>query len=555
MFGLICRPFRQLSSGRLLPSLCLLLSLLALAPGGCGGKLQEGQADRSEYHAASFPFSSLTAAEAVRRAYRGLLWRDPDAMGGAYFTNLVQTEGDTGWLKTLAAIAESDEFRRHIRPHSDGEILAQMYEGMLGPMRPVDPSGEAAFLPHIRANRITLVAQAIGQSAEFYDRLRATPPPPPPPPLHPSPLVGRLRIEAGSFVDDRGPVLPIFCHFGEAFSRYVRDPAAVQRQLDVIARAGYHGIRFWTTLGGAYWAGREINDSVTAGYWDKLRDFLIELRSRKLRAVVSQGDIGRIVDRRAFASRLSDVMDAVDAAASVAIVEGGNETWQTGETDPRRLAEFVGWIKARHPATLYTLSSPPGETKAELDAWSIDPANMFDVHGYRGGHFWDKIRHIFSISYEGLPSRRLGWQGEPTGPGAAVSVTENKAELDDNTLAGMAAMSLMARQAWCYMSGPGVLFDSPLEAQPGFYSVPQIRAALPADVMRFTTLIHGGERWASQRIFAVRGDTRCDHALSADGRFVVIIYGPSLTYDQVKPATIEKVTDLGGKVRIITGRL
>lgn len=76
--------------------------------------------------------------------------------------------------------------------------------------------------------------------------------------------------------------------------------------------------------------------------------------------------------------------------------------------------------------------------------------------------------------------------------------------------------------------------------------------------MRFTTLIHGGERWASQRIFAVRSDTRCDHALSADGRFVVIIYGASRTYDQVRQvraATIEGVTDLGGKVRIITGRL
>lgn len=553
MFCLICR--RVLSRVLLrVASLCLMVALLGTGPSGCSGEVLKDPAGPAQYYASSFPFTSLTAGDAVRRAYRGLLWRDPDAMGGAWFKSLVETEGETGWKKTLAALAESDEFRRTIRPHSDDEILAQMYEGLLGPRRPVDPSGAAAFLPHIRANRITLVAQAIGQSDEFYDRLRATPPPPPPP-LHPSPLVGRLRIEAGSFVDDRGPVLPIFCHFGEAFSRYVRDPAAVQRQLDVIARTGYHGIRFWTTLGGSYWAGREISDAVTPGYWDKLRDFLIELRSRNLRAVISQGDIGRIVDRRTFATRLADVLDVVDAAQSVAIVEGGNETWQTGETDPRRLAEFVGWIKARHPATLYTLSSPPGETKAELDAWSIDPADLFDVHGYRGGHFWDKIRHIFSISYEGLPRRRLGWQSEPTGPGAAVSVTEHKAELDDHTLAGMAAMSLMARQAWCYMSGPGVLFDSPLEAQPGFYSVPQIRAALPSDVMRFTTLIHGGERWASQRIFAARGDTRCDHALSADGRFVVLIYGPSLTYDQVKSATIERVTDLGGKVRIITGRL
>lgn len=532
---------------RLAGLVCLLLACAPELPA------QEPQA-REERRAASFAFTSTTAAEAVRRAYQGLLWRDPDPTGGAFFTNQVEVEGQTGWEKALTTIAESDEFRTTIRPRTSEAILARMYEGLLGPMRPLDPSGEASFLPHIRANRVALVAKAVGTSDEFWDALR-TATMPPPRPRHPSPIVGRLRIDSQSFVDDSGPVLPIFCHFGEAFSRYVRNKDAVRKQLDVIAQAGYHGIRFWTVLGGTYWAGRDINPASTPGYWDLLRDFLGDLKARELRAVISQGDIGRIADRRSFAARLSDVIDAVGSAESVALIEGGNEAWQTGESDPRKLAEFVGWIKARHPATLYTLSSPPGETKAELDDWSVDPANLFDVHGYRGGHFWDKIRHIFSIAYEGKPNRRLGWQGEPTGPGAAVSVTENKGELDDNTLAGMAAMSLMSRQAWCYMSGPGVLFDSPLEDQPGFYSVPKVRDALPRDVMRFATLIHGGDRWARERIFAARGDTRCDHALSADGRFVAILYGSTLTYDQVKSVTIDKVTDLGGKVRIITGRM
>jgi hypothetical protein len=525
-----------------------------LSLGACSAELHTPQPGAQERTITSFTFDAVTAREAVRRAYQGLLWRDPDDTGGAYFRNLVETEGETGWLKVLKALAESDEFRANIRPNSDDAILTQMYEGLLGPSRPVDPSGRMSFLGHVHANRITLVAQALGTSGEFYDRVRdATTMPPPP--RHPSPIVGRLRIEGGSFVDDTGPVLPVMCHFGEAFSRYVRDKDAVRRQLDVIAQAGYHGIRFWTTLGGSYWAGREVSPDATPDYWTHMREFLQDIKARELRAVISQGDIGRITDRRAFASRLSDVIDAVGAADSVAIIEGGNEAWQTGEPDPVKLADFVSKIEARHPSTLYTLSSPPGETKTELDEWSIDPADLFDVHGYRGGHFWDKIRHIFSITYEGKPNRRLGWQSEPTGPGAAVSVTENKHELDDNTLAGMAAMSLMARQAYCYMSGPGVLFDSPLQAQPGFYTVPKMREALPRDVMRFSTLIHGGDRWARERVFAAKGDTRCDHALSSDGRFVAIIYGPSLTYDQVKTATIEKVTDLGGKVRIIVGRL
>jgi hypothetical protein len=85
-------------------------------------------------------------------------------------------------------------------------------------------------------------------------------------------------------------------------------------------------------------------------------------------------------------------------------------------------------------------------------------------------------------------------------------------------------------------------------------SVPRVRDALPKDVMGFQRLIHGGQRWANERIFEVIGDTRCDHALSDDGRFVVVIYGPQLTYNQVRAATIDKVTELGGKVRIIVGR-
>ncbi len=370
----------------------------------------------------------------------------------------------------------------------------------------------------------------------------------------PSRLVGRLRIDALSFVDDTGPVLPVFCHFGEAFSRYTRDPNAVRRQLDVIASAGYDGIRFWTTLGGAYWAGREVSEQVTPNYWGQLEAFMNELKSRGLRGVISQGDIARITDRPGFASRLSDVLDRVGTAESVAIIEGGNEAWQTGEPDPQRLAQFVGAIESRHPQVLYTLTSPPSELAVDLDAYSIGPADLFDVHGSRDGHWWDKTRHIFSITYEGKPKKRLGWQGEPAGPGAAVSVTEFKHELDSDTLAAMAAMSLMSRQAWCFMSGPGVLFDSPLEDQPGFWSVPRVRDALPRDVMRFDRLHHGGSTWASERVFAPNGETRCDHASNGDGRFVAIIYGPTLDYSQVRSATIEKVTDLGNKARVVVGR-
>jgi hypothetical protein len=373
---------------------------------------------------------------------------------------------------------------------------------------------------------------------------------------HPSPLVGRLRLDGRGFVDDTGPVLPIMCHFGEGFSRYTRNRDQVRRQLDVIAQAGYHGVRVWLALTNRFWAGREVSEALTPDYWGQLRDFIRDCEARQLRAVLSQGDIHPvdIPDRRHHAEMLSNVLDQTGTANTVAIIEGGNESWQNGESDPMALARFVSMIEARHPQVLYTLSSAPGEDPVDLDRWSIDPADLFDVHGSRSGHWWDKTRHIFSVAYEGNLRRRFGWQGEPNGPGAAVSVTENKQELDDGTLALLAAMSLMSRQAYCYMSGPGVLFDSPIDQQPGFWTVPRVRDALPRDVMSFQRLIHGGQRWAADRVFEVVGDTRCDHALHDDGRFVTIIYGPQLTYNQVRPATIDKVTDIGRYAKIIVGR-
>ncbi|MFH1574139.1 MAG: hypothetical protein ABIG68_09150, partial [Acidobacteriota bacterium] len=200
------------------------------------------------------------------------------------------------------------------------------------------------------------------------------------------------------------------------------------------------------------------------------------------------------------------------------------------------------------------LTSPPGETKAELDAYAIAPASMWAVHGYRDGHWWDKVRHIFSIPYEQQPRLPLGWQSEPTGPGDAVSVTEHKEELTSGVLAAMATMALATGQGWTYMSGFGVRWDGPLESQPGFYEVPRVREVLPADVMAFRRFYHGGDLWRDERIFAAQGETRADHVEHRDGRFVVLIYGPGSTdLRMARPATIERDV-MVGPMRVVVGR-
>lgn len=370
------------------------------------------------------------------------------------------------------------------------------------------------------------------------------------------PSRGSLRIAGGMFVDDHGPTLPIFCHFGEAFSAFVRRPTAVRHQLQVIADAGYYGVRVWTTLGGTYWAGREVGPDVTPDYWLHVTSFLEALREVGLVAEVSVGDIGMIRDRRVYAERMADACHAV-GISTCAVWESGNEAWQTGEADAERLAEFARWFWARPPPPLLILTSPPGETKAELDAYSIPPASMFAVHGFRGFDWVAKVRHIWGIAYEQRPALRLGWQNEPAGPGRAVSVTENQHELTAETLPVMAAMSLIARQGWTYMSGAGVRWDYPLEQEPGFFEVARVAALLPPDVMSYDLLVHGGETWAAHRIFKAEGETRADCAIAHDGRFACLLYGLDRDVracEPVRPVQITLDYAWSAHARLVTGR-
>jgi hypothetical protein len=208
---------------------------------------------------------------------------------------------------------------------------------------------------------------------------------------------------------------------------------------------------------------------------------------------------------------------------------------------------------------LVGLSAFTGTEDVEvLNDYSRSPANLFVCHGYRGGRWYDKVRHIFSLVYEGKPQKRLGWQGEPAGPGALVSAIDNRQELDADALCAMAAMSLMTRQVWVYFRGPGVKSDEGerLQDMPGFRDVPRVRALIPADVMRYSgPLTHGGDTWRRERVFAAQGEVRADHVLHSDGRFVALIYGPgSLDVPQTRSARIHIDHRWGNKARLVVGQ-
>ena len=362
------------------------------------------------------------------------------------------------------------------------------------------------------------------------------------------PLVGRLRIDGTAFVDDQGLVLPLYAHAGDLFSLFIRDRARALAELDAVARAGYHGVRVWSALGcspaepcpergedGApsYWRGAEIGPQLTPDYYAQVGRFFAALKERRLRAVWSQGDVQAIGDRRDFMTRIA----GLDAEYGVIDwIDCGNEAWHIEQITPAALAECVGFYQSAGGRALKTLSSPPGEEIAELDAFSIDPADAFDVHSFRGGHSWDKRRHISSLTRDGdgerrsTPRRPLGISSEPPGSGARVSVIDNEDELDDEAIALLALASQIARQAFVWFSGEGVKVDRGLATAAGFHSVPRAVQLLPPDVMRYDARHHSGSSSRAARVLEAQGDVRVDGALASDGRFAYTIDGPGGSY-------------------------
>jgi hypothetical protein len=352
---------------------------------------------------------------------------------------------------------------------------------------------------------------------------------------------GQLHLRGDGFHDATGPVNPLWEHAGNLLAIFVRDASRALGELNDVATAGYQGIRVWGTLGcgaataggcppGSFWRGHEVGPDVTPAYWDQVAAFADALRARGLRAVWSQGDVGQI-DRRDYMRRLA----AVDQERPfIDVIDCGNEAWQTGEPDARKLAECVSHYQNAGGRALLTLTSPPGEGKDELDAYSIAPAQLFDVHSYRGGHSWDKRRHIFSIPYEGKPAKQYGIGSEPPGNGPRVSVTDNKHELDDEAVPTLAVASMYSRQGFVHFSSDGVIVDGGLKTGAGFWTTPTAVDWLPKDVMGFTTLHHGGDTWRGWRVLKAQGETRVDCRTHVDGRFACTIDGPAVLGQQLE---------------------
>lgn len=379
-------------------------------------------------------------------------------------------------------------------------------------------------------------------------------------------------VGGGGFITAGRPALPILWHWGDVFSLVAHGHIGIAERIMANGRrAGFHGFRGWPTLGlddrgGGFWAGRQVGPTYENVYglgydaWERVvADVFTLAADHGMGMQISQGDVRRVAipDRREYAHRLGNLINRLDPRR-VLLWEAANESRDTGEPDAGRLAEFARWFQEVCPAPLIGLSAYTGTEDVEiLNNFSRDPADVFMCHGYRGGRWWDKVRHVFSLVYEGRPARRLGWQGEPAGPGHWVSAIDNKHELDAAWGQLMACMSLMTRQAFVWFSGPGVISDHPerIEDMPGFWDVAHVRGLLPADLMWYSRLFHGGETWRNIRVFRAEGEVRADHAMHDDGRFVCLIYGPgSLDLQQSRQAEIVRDVRFGDRGRLVVGR-
>jgi len=368
--------------------------------------------------------------------------------------------------------------------------------------------------------------------------------PPPPPVTHP--LVGQLRVNntVWGYSDDTGLVLPVFCHFGSAFSDWVHGKVdAVLRQLDVIRDADYHGIRFWDTLGyyAGGWGGREVapiafkNDrgqtvAATENYYDELQRFLEALKARHLVAHHSRGDLNSWTktDILEHCRRVGTIQRVV-GLPTIGLNEACNEAQlNIADWSAAFLDQMIA--KINNPSVLKALSDvSQNEDANTLVAYARDEVY---IHGYRGGDndIVGQLRHIHSLRYDGAVkiASKVGHQGEPAGRGTSgPQVTRT------DSLVLMALQAWCCRQAWNYTSGNGIWFTAPIDNEPGFKEVPKARYWLPPDVMAYTDAFHGGTTWRGKRTLVAEypdGRLRADHRMRGKDLNITVHAKPGQTW-------------------------
>ena len=344
-------------------------------------------------------------------------------------------------------------------------------------------------------------------------------------------ITGQLRVNGSGYADDNGPWIPIGIHMGDLFSCYCHGHEdKVRDALTKIRDAGYGLVQFWLnlgSLGGDYWAGREIGPEITPDYWGKLARFGDLLDSFGLKGIYCTGDYElRGMSHEEFSRQLGIQLNTRNTAG---LVIAGNEAWQTGADSIDTLRDFCANFKQFAPNVPITTTAPPTEEKFDIASWC--DGDYYAIHGYRDGEDHDRIRHIFSVMWEGEPPTEYGYQDEPTGPGDEVSVKAyhcyHGRDVDASHLVGLAAQSVLSDQGFNFFCGDGVKLTGDIARWGGFKEVAAVVNLIPRDVMSWPGAFHFGDSQSHQRIFGPGSgnNVRFDCRVAPDGRIYAVLYG------------------------------
>ena len=374
------------------------------------------------------------------------------------------------------------------------------------------------------------------------------PTPDPPPPSSQTPLPptnGQLRCDAHSYLDDTGRRVPIFCHAGDLLLLFVEarlqgdeeKNARVHQAFLDIQRAGYSGLRSWWAIcwihPHPFWEGRTLNPSN--------REHRRLIRECLRIGAEDYGLVWHIALGDALDVPRAEMDDAWIWLAGVvsehphwfALVEGLNEAYGTGQSDPREVERWVAISREQNPETLHVLSAAAGangsENPDELRLWTPPTQRIWYVHANRAGHWGDQTRHAFGVAYHEAP-RRLGWSGEPPGinwgPYQFVSVMDHPEEWTERPwrYAFYLAVTAMCRAVPTFMCSHGVILAGRFRDAPGFELAPRLIRDLPPDVMTYDDLFHGGQTHQSRRVVEAPPHCRADHVMKSTGECVIAIY-------------------------------
>lgn len=338
------------------------------------------------------------------------------------------------------------------------------------------------------------------------------------------PLIGPLRVEGKFFRDDTGFRRVLFCSWFPALRILRDDPSEFERQINVIADAGYQGIRVFLAVGGwmDFWDGREVvpvsfkkwhytqnflrsdrSDGLQLSAWpdydDLLRNLLRACKVRGLRLHVTTGDMQMICpdpnQELELHKRFARICAEEGGRDVIALAEVTNEfpLNRNGGDSPASIEQMGRIIRAWReliPGVLTAQGAIPQNEEPESLRLSSTHGDICMTHTTRDPFAMSLKRTLGLVYWEGdyRGFEKPFWQGEPSGPGA-----DSYQRLDDPaSLTALYAMHALTGQASNQFSGPAVRSKVPLESVWGFRELPRLFAAhLPEDVAAWE---HGSNR-------------------------------------------------------------